>query len=251
MADVSPRLGIQTQKKSALVAQQIVNEILSNGMQAGDHLPPEAEMCTDYGVGRSTIREALRLLENQGVVKIKTGPGGGPILNSFDARFLAANLSLYLQLNGSTFRDVMNARLLIEPAIAGAAAEQSDGSVLAALRAVLDHSEDPAADRATLVGDSANFHDIVAAGSDNSLFEYLMLALHRITEPFAQRLPYIGDRRERLVRHHEAIADAIAAGDRDAAAAAMRVDILEFLDYAEKEAPQLLEEKIDWGHVKP
>lgn len=249
MTDTGARFGIQTQKKSALVAQQIVNEIVAGQMTGGDRLPPEAEMCSTYGVGRSTIREALRLLENQGVVKIKTGPGGGPILTDFDAGFLAANMALHLQLSGASFRDVMNARLVIEPAIAGAAAEHRDQATVDALAAVVDDSHDEHSDRATLVGGSADFHDIVAAGSGNPFFEYLMLALHRITEPFAQRLPYEGERRTRLVDDHEAIFEAIRDGDRDAAAEAMRVDILEFLDYAEQEVPQLLDERIDWGRV--
>jgi len=249
MTDAGARFGIQTQKKSALVAQQIVTEIVANRLSGGDRLAPEAEMCATYGVGRSTIREALRLLESQGVVKIKTGPGGGPILTDFEAGFLAANMALHLQLSGATFRDVMNARLVIEPAIAGAAAEHRDDATVHDLRIVVEHSHDPAADRHTLVGQSANFHDIVAAGSGNAFFEYLMLALHRITEPFAQRLPYEAERRERLVDDHEAILAAIAEGNRDAAMVAMRADLLEFLDYAEQEVPQLLDEKIDWGRV--
>ena len=250
MSDTPARAGIQTQKKSALVAQQIVNEITTHQLKPGDRLAAEAEMCAAYGVGRSTVREALRLLESQGVVTIKTGPGGGPVLAEFDAGFLAANIALHLQLTGATFRDVMHARLVMEPAIAGAAAEHGDPKTVEALRAVLDETHRPDSDSTSLVGGSANFHDIVAAGSGNPFFEYLMLAFHRITEPFAQRLPYEGARRKKLVNDHEEITDAIAAGDRDRAITAMRADILEAVRHAEKVAPQLLDERIDWGRVK-
>lgn len=246
---MSGRYSINSPKKSALVAQQIVSEVMGGGMVAGDRLPAEAIMCERYGVGRSTVREALRILENQGVVTIKTGPGGGPMLTEFDAGFLAANMALHLQLSGSTFRDVMNARLVIEPAIAGAAAEKGDEQTLTALRKIVEHSQDTAADRETLVGESADFHDVVAAGSGNAFFEYLLLALHRITEPFAQQLPYEGERRERLVHDHERILAAIEAADRDGAAQAMRDDLLEFLDYAEEFAPRLLDEPITWAGV--
>ena len=101
------------------------------------------------------------------------------------------------------------------------------------------------------MGDAGSFHDIVAAGSGNPFFEYLMLALHRITEPFALRLPYEADRRARLVTHHAEIADAIESGDRDVAAGMMRRDLLEFVDYVDQEVPQLLDEKIDWARVSP
>ena len=237
-----------------MLAQQLVNEIVSDGLAPGDRLAPEAEMCANYGVGRSTIREALRVLESQGVITIKTGPGGGPVVAPFDAGFLAANIALHLQLSGATFRDVMNARLVIEPAIAGAAAELGDEDTLKVLNSIVENSGglpdamDESA-RQTLVTDSADFHDVVAAGSGNPFFEYLMMAMHRITEPFAQRLPYEGERRERLVRHHGEIVEGIASGDRDVAAGAMRKDLLEFFDYVDQEAPGLLDEKIDWGRV--
>ena len=244
------RTAIQPQKKSSMLAQQIVNEIVAGQMKAGERLAHEADMCNTYGVGRSTIREALRVLENQGVITIKTGPGGGPVIAPFDAGFLAANMALHLQLSGGTFRDIMNARLVIEPAIAGEAATHGDEDTLKALRLIVDRGQ-AKPDRETLVGQSGDFHDVVAAGSGNPFFEYLLLALHRITEPFAQRLPYVGERRERLVGHHAQIADAIASGDRDAAVDLMRKDLLEFLDYVEQELPQLLDEQIEWGRVKP
>lgn len=248
-ADSNGRRSIQGKKKSTVLAHRIVDEIVKKGMTAGDRLATEVDMCADYGTGRSTIREALRVLENQGVVTIKTGPGGGPSVAPFDNGFLAANIALHLQLSRATFRDIMNARLVIEPAIAGAAAEYGDPATLEALDEVIAESKDDP-DQEALVAGAAKFHDIVAAGSGNPFFEYLMRALHRITEPFALRLPYEGVRRERLVNHHVEIAEAIASGDRDVAAGMMRRDLLEFFDYVEQEVPQLLDEKIDWGRVK-
>ena len=239
---------IQGQKKSTVLSHHIVREIVAAELKPGDRLAPEAEMCADYGVGRSTIREALRILENQGVITIKTGPGGGPVVAGFDSGFLAANIALHLQLSGATFRDVMNARLVIEPAIAGAAAEFGDPETLEALEALVAQSHIEQ-DHDALVKGAGDFHDIVAAGSGNPFFEYLVHALHRITEPFARRLQYQGARRDRLVNHHAQIAEAVARGDRDVASGMMRRDLLEFLEYAEQEVPQLLDEKIDWGRV--
>jgi DNA-binding FadR family transcriptional regulator len=248
VAEVPNRVGIHSPKKSSLLAQQLVREIVTEGLVAGDRLAPEAVMGKTYGVGRSTIREALRVLESQGVIRIKTGPGGGPVVAAFDASFLAANIGLHLQLSGATFRDVMRARLVIEPSIAAAAAEHGAGPALDALRETVDHSH-AAANSHRLVAESANFHDLVAASSANPFFEYLLLALHRITEPFAQRLRYTGERRERLLEQHEEIIRAIESGDPERAASAMRVDLLDFFEYAEQEAPQLLDESIEWGNI--
>ena len=240
---------IQTQKKSTLLAQEIVNYIVTEGLSTGDRLAPEAEMCALYGVGRSTIREALRVLETQGVVKIKTGPGGGPIVSGFDAGFLASNMALHLQLSGSTFRDIMSARLVIEPHRAAAAANSRPPDTVQAVRGAVEGSQGESVSQMKLVAESANFHDLVAASSGNQFFEYLMRALHRITEPFALRLPYEGPRRERLIECHEEIATAIEEGRSQDAARLMRADLLEFIDYAEQEAPALLDEPIEWGRV--
>lgn len=242
---------IQTRKKSVLLAQLIVDEIVTSGLSEGDRLAPEAEMCEVYGVGRSTIREALRVLENQGVITIKTGPGGGPVVSAFNAGFLAANIALHLQLSGATFRDVMNARLVIEPRIAAAAAREGRGDAMRELHDAVDSGRDSTVGRDHLVAQSAHFHDLVAASSDNPFFQYLLLALHRITEPFAKRLTYEGERRARLVQHHQDILDAIEARDPAAAEEAMRIDLLEFVDYVDSEAPRLFDEPIQWADVRP
>lgn len=243
--------GIQSPKKSTLLAQLIVDEIGASDLGEGDRLPPEAEMCEQYGVGRSTIREALRVLETQGVITIKTGPGGGPVVNRFNAGFLAANIALHLQLSGANLRDVMNARLVIEPLIAAAAAEEGRADALRELHRTIERGQDASVGRNELVAESAHFHDLVAVSSNNPFFEYVLLALHRITEPFARRLPYEGERRQRLLRHHEEILAAIEAREPTRAEAAMRVDLLEFIDYVEAEMPQLFDETVRWADVNP
>jgi len=238
---------IQAQKKSALVAQQLVDEIVERRLVAGDRLEAEAVMCDRFGVGRSTVREALRILENHGVVRIRTGPGGGPVVAPFDGGFLGSTMALHLQLTGATFRDVLDARLLLEPAIAAAAVENRDEEALATLRKIVDHGDDPTTDGGTLVHEAGDFHDAVAAGSGNAFFRSLLLALHEITEPFAQRLPWQGERRERLIHDHRRIVEAIENGDAAMASKVMRGDLMEFIGFAEEVAPDLLDEPITWG----
>jgi len=248
MTDTHPRT-IRTQKKSTLVAESIVASIVDEDLSVGDRLPAEAEMCAHYGVGKATMREALRLLESQGVIRIKTGPGGGPVVAGFDAEFLASTLTLHLHISGATFRDVMCARLEIEPAIAGAAAERSDPRTVELLEQLIKDAENPATDSPAVATTGASFHDIIAAGAGNPVFEGLLRSMRCVTEPFARRLPFEGVRRQNLVDHHAAIVRSIAAGDRVAAAAAMRVDILEFIDFVEDVAPELFDEPVQWTNV--
>src|SRR5215469_10118495 len=92
--------------------------------------PPERAMLETYATGRGTLREALRLLEFQGVIALKPGPGGGPILLNPAASHLASTLQLLMQLSQAPYRVVVEARLALEPAISRAAAEQiSDASL--------------------------------------------------------------------------------------------------------------------------
>ena len=67
-------------KRALLVAHQIVDEIGRSDLDVGDKLLPEQEMLIRYGVARATLREALRFLELQGVIHLKPGPGGGPVV---------------------------------------------------------------------------------------------------------------------------------------------------------------------------
>lgn len=241
--------GFQTQKKSALVAQQIVNEIVEESMEVGDRLPAEAEMGEHYGVGRSTVREALRQLESQGVLRIKTGPGGGPVVREFDASFLAANMALHLQLSGARFRDVIDALSVIEPAIAGATAERRDPEILKGLEETMAVINDSSIDSNALITAAATFHDLLASGANNPFFEHLMQAIHHISEPFARRLGYDGGNREQLVSDHQRLFDAIVAGDRVQATNATRQRLLAFTTYVEAEVPHLLDEPVDWGRL--
>jgi len=69
-------------KTSEVVAFAVARDIAEHGLRSGDRLPLEAEMVEQYHVSRESLREALRLLEAQGIVSIRRGPGGGPVVGT-------------------------------------------------------------------------------------------------------------------------------------------------------------------------
>jgi len=238
-------------KKATALAQVMVDHIVSNGLQPGDRLPPESEMVELYGVGRGTLRETLRLLEAQGVVVIRPGPGGGPVVAPLTGEPMAANMALFLERAGGTFGSVMEVRRTIEPEIAALVAERQDPDILRDLRNSVNSDRASLNGTPRLVGVAANFHDFVARSTGNPAFEAILVALHRMTEPFAQRLRYDDARRSELLHSHDRIVRAIERGDPGAARNAMTTDLDDFMRHVETTAPNMLEELITWEVVEP
>ena len=94
----------------------------ARGLKPGDLLEPERTMLEKYQTGRGTLREALRLLEFQGVILLKPGPRGGPVLQNPDAAHLGSTLVLLMQLQAAPFRNIAEVRTALEPMISSLAA---------------------------------------------------------------------------------------------------------------------------------
>ena len=102
-------------KTAERVAEEIVNDIVMKYLRTGDHLPLESEMVDRYRASRSSVREALRLLEVQGLIVLKPGPGGGPVVGQVDPANLARTASLYFHLGGATYESVLRTQSMLEP----------------------------------------------------------------------------------------------------------------------------------------
>src|SRR5581483_9649906 len=229
------------QKMATLVAQQILSEITSEGLEAGVMLPPEREMVEKYGVARGTLREALRLLELQGVLTMKPGPKGGPVVCRADGRSLAWAIAAQLQRFGASFRTVLDARERLEPAITAMAAERREQRDLLVIGGTIAEMRRNLGDFRTFVGDNHRFHAAVANASRNALCEVLVTSLRWINDGIvldAEYREYPRDRRRRVLASQELIYDRIAAQDAPGAAAAMHEHIKGENEYLDRH----------WGH---
>ena len=237
------------QKTAVLLAQRIVRDIVDNGLEPGATLPPERQMLLDYEVGRGTLREAMRFLEIQGVVSIKPGPGGDPVVRSPDERHLAGTIALLLQMSNTPFRAIVEARAVLEPYLATKAAELIKPELLDELAQTVDNMRAHIDDENVFLRENERFHDIIAWSSGNDLFGYLVTSLHWITDGTALGVEYPEKRRRDVLKAHDAIYQAIAAGDSEAASAAMRDHIGGFTRYMDTRYPQLMERPIPWEVV--
>src|SRR5258708_8947165 len=108
-------------KISVAIAKSIVRHIADRHLRPGSRLLPEQAMAAQYGVGRASVREAVRLLEMHGLVDIRRGNGGGPLVGTNGAERFGETMTMHLQPLGATLRD-LNA-LAIE--MQGLAAERA------------------------------------------------------------------------------------------------------------------------------
>ncbi|RKE66829.1 GntR family transcriptional regulator [Dietzia kunjamensis] len=242
------RAGIGRPKKTALlVAQQIVEDISRRGNTVGDRLPPEHLMLEEYGVGRGTLRESLRYLELQGVIMLKPGPGGGPIVQRPDGGILAATLSLLLQFEDAPFSTIMEVRTALEPTMAALAAERIDDERLERLRENLESTRTDLADTDAFNAASEHFHDLIAWGSGNPMFGYLFDAMNGLITGSILGVEYPRRQREHTCTAHDEIYRAIADRDPDAARDLMASHISEHATYLEKRHHSALSRPIRWN----
>jgi GntR family transcriptional regulator, transcriptional repressor for pyruvate dehydrogenase complex len=234
------------EKAAMIVAQSIVGDIADRGLRVGDRLPQEREMIQQYGVSRSTLREALRFLELQGVLSLRPGPGGGPTVTAPDGVHLATALTLLMQFEGVPFRTIVEARTGLEPQMARLSADRMRDEELAELAAAIDEMERRIDDKAVFLRMNKRFHEMVAHGSGNKVFGYLVDAIGGTLAATEVGADYPPDRRVAVLAAHKRIFQAIAAHDREAAAEAMLEHILQNLRYAEKLWPDIVDAPITW-----
>lgn len=237
---------IRPQKTALLVAQRIVKEITEAGKQPGDRLDPEHVMLETYGIGRGTLRESLRILELQGVISLKPGSGGGPIVEKPDSSVLASSLTLLLHFEKRPFATVVETRTALEPTMARLAAEKATPELLEALRENVEIVEQSIDDDVLYHRENERFHAILAEASGNSIFDYLVSAMLGILDGSTVGISYPREVKELSSQMHRRIYEAVAAGDGLLAEELMRSDLHAHADYTTASFPASLEAPIDW-----
>jgi GntR family transcriptional regulator, transcriptional repressor for pyruvate dehydrogenase complex len=243
------RRTFKPQKTAMLLAQRIVSEITDRGLAPGTMLPSEHEMLTEYGVARGTLREALRYLESQGILTIKPGPRGGPVVTAPDPRYFASTIALLLQVTDAPYRTVVEARQIVEPALAARAAEAAGAAEVAELEASLERMEASLDDLDAFLEENRAFHDLIADISGNQLFEHLLASLGWITDGTALGVDYPKRSRTQVLEVHRGIVAAIREGDGPLAETRMREHIGAYVAYLQRNYAAVLDQKLRWEDV--
>jgi DNA-binding FadR family transcriptional regulator len=217
-------------KASMVIAQKIVHAISLHNYRPGTKLPTEREMLEEYGVSRGTLRESLRLLEMNGVITMKPGPGGGPFTGYSDARDLAGTLALFLEMHRTSFRSIVEVRMHLEPIIARLAARNATAELLHEILESVELMRSNLDNEALFLEANEGFHLAVAQAS-------------------ALGVDYSEERREAVLAAHERVYQAIAAGDADAAESAMSHHIREFNRYLDRYYSAIYDSEVFWSDI--
>lgn len=176
------RINRNGRKTGEVVAADIRQQIATGVLAIGARLPTEDELTEQYGIARTTLREALRVLESQGLISIRRGRGGGATVTMPDLVRLAEPLAVVLQLRRATVSDLDAARLLIEPQLAAWLAEHRRRDDLAALREVVEEATAAAEadDQIAFGRAAARIHSTILELGGNETLSVISQLLHRL-----------------------------------------------------------------------
>jgi GntR family transcriptional regulator, transcriptional repressor for pyruvate dehydrogenase complex len=211
------------------VLHAIESRLLSGELQPGDHLPPERALATELGVGRSSVREAVRVLDVLGLVRTQTGSGpqAGAIIIATPSGGMSSLMRLQVAAQGFPVADIVKTRLLLESSVAsGLCGTQADLAESLALLDAMDSTELTAEEFLAL---DAQFHVSLAVAGGNQVVTSMMVGLRSAIEGYVTAgLPAVADwsaEAAQLRTEHRGIVDAISRGDAPAAESRIRSHI--------------------------
>ena len=231
------------QKRPDLVAEAIKRLITEKDLKPGDRLPREVELQQMFTVSKSTVREALKSLEVQGLIKVTTGPAGGGTIVEVPLDRTLQLLQNYLFFKDVTIDDIYTVRTLLEPELAAGAVPFLTESDFTMLEASIACCDGPASahidDIVKLRQEDVNFHDILAAANPNS---FLRFSCEMINEMIRQLIEFRNDTpTEELERFgaanvsiHKAIVKAARERDADKVRALMTAHMIEAQRYVKR-----------------
>jgi DNA-binding FadR family transcriptional regulator len=232
----------RTPKTAERIAQAIVRDIVAQGLRTGDRLPLEAAMVEQYAASRASVREALRLLEVQGLIGLRPGPGGGPVVGTVAAEHLAKTSTLYFHLAAATYGQLLETQVLFEPICAQLAAQHPERRE--AMRPFFDPR--PPATEHQFRQLTSEFHNAVYRLAANPVLTLLTEAVtSTVTEHVVVTMDPV-ELRPAILEEHVALARAIAAGHTEKAHRLMAAHYEEQRDYFREHWPARLANLIEW-----
>lgn len=224
--DLAGALGgsIDTTTAVSEVTRRLLAYFTSDAIQPGDRLPPERQLASSLGVGRSAVREALAALEILGVVTVR--PGSGTYLRGKASELLPQTLSWGMLIGTPETMELIGVRHGLEVQAARLAAAHATPADVAAIQDHLQEMSASTDDYAAFVAGDMRFHQAVASGAENALLADLLQSVRSLLRVWVDRALNDSSHASRTLAEHAEVFAAISAGDPDRAAAAMNAHMI-------------------------
>jgi DNA-binding FadR family transcriptional regulator len=213
---------VNVPKASDVLARELREKILSGELVEGTALPAERELVKQTQMSRATVREALRILEVQNLVRVRTGRAGGAFVQRPTTNSMASSVSMLIRGQRIKLADLMETREGLEPFCAESAARKRTDDDLALLDRANEEIANPDADLAAFLQANLDWHVGVAKASHNELLIGFMTALSQAIYAGTDNASFVDDTvRSVTARAHKSITTAIRNGDAEAASRRM------------------------------
>ncbi|SHK23840.1 transcriptional regulator, GntR family [Shimia gijangensis] len=210
---------------SAQIAKSIRDSIISGDMDVDERLPSEAELADQFDVSRPTVREALKRLAAQNLIRTQRGATGGAFVRRLSYEDAYANhittSTLLLSMNAVDFETACEARYALERACAPLSALRRTPDQLATMRAEIHRQAQPGLSDESFCDSDVAFHRALVDGAGNPVLSYQLAGAVEAMQPLMNMITFTERNREMIVGLHARIADAVDAQDALAADAAL------------------------------
>jgi DNA-binding FadR family transcriptional regulator len=218
---------IRQARASGEIVQQIERAIFAGELHPGDRLESERELADQFSVSRITVRDALRVLEARGLIRVKVGASGGAFVAETNVDHVAESITTMIALRKMTLSELAEARTVVETATAELAAERADDAAIARIAEMTERGKKVVREQLPHTEASMDFHVAIAEACRNELLSATVRAYRDLV---IQTLHDMVDVRSARVtqKTHEDILDAIRAHDTEAARRLMLEHLRDF-----------------------
>lgn len=214
------RNGVKSREKPEQIADEVRSLIVSGELAEGESLGHEPDLVERFGVSRPSLREALRILEAEGLITVVRGVRGGVVVHEPDERMTARTAAIVLQARNVELSDVFDARAQLEPLAAKAiATSRRRRSIVAELRKLIDQEEATVEDPADFGVANATFHERLVALAGNQTLTIVAEMLNEIVARAVTAVSQADDAgtslstRRRGIRAHRRLLELLEAGE--------------------------------------
>lgn len=230
--------------KAVQVAQRLLDQIITANLSPGSSIGTEGDLLKRFEVSRPTLRESFQILESQGVLDRRPGPGGGIIVRKPGADILCHIFSVFLRLNEVPYIDVLRAREVIEPALAAEAAVNGTEEDFAEMEASIKRME-TIKEQPDFLEENRAFHSVIARASGNKVLETFWSTLSILAHGEHYGMRYTGGNQQHVIEAHTRILKACRQRDGKAASELMYSHVAELEHLVRKRYQHLLREPIN------